>query len=366
MKLLIVGGTRPEIIKCAPIYLEARRSKKIEVAFCNTGQHREMAAQVFDVFKIKPEFDMAIMKKNQTLNDISSALFKKFTHVLNETKPDYVMVQGDTSTAFITALISFNLKYRIIHLEAGLRSFNLAEPFPEEANRKLISAIATIFLCPTENNRQQLLKENITENLFVVGNSVVDALNYIQREFPLNVPDDIQPKLRTGKYVLITSHRRENFGEGLKNICKAIKYLADRFREVDFIYPVHLNPNVLNEVMNTLSGVPNIILIKPVNYIEMLGLIKNCMFCISDSGGVQEEAPSFNKYVIVLRNYTERMESIHMGFSELAGTDYDKIIGSAIPLLESESALIRVNSNPYGDGNTSEKVIGLLSENFRN
>jgi UDP-N-acetylglucosamine 2-epimerase (non-hydrolysing) len=366
MKLLIVGGTRPEIIKCAPIYLEAKRSSKVEVAFCNTGQHREMAAQVFDVFKIKPEFDIDIMKKNQTLNDISSALFQKFTRVLNETQPDYVMVQGDTSTAFITALISFNLKYKIIHLEAGLRSFNLAEPFPEEANRKLISAIATVYLCPTEYNRQQLLRENISSNIFVVGNSVVDALNYIRKEFPLDIPEQILPKLRPGKYVLITSHRRENFGEGLRTICKAIKDLAERFRDIDFIYPVHLNPNVHDEVMKALSGVPNIILINPVNYIEMLGLIRNCIFCISDSGGVQEEAPSFNKYVIVLRNYTERMESINLGFSELAGTDYEKIIRSATALLESESTLIKVNSNPYGDGKTSERVIGLLAENFRN
>jgi UDP-N-acetylglucosamine 2-epimerase (non-hydrolysing) len=364
MKLLIVGGTRPEIIKCAPIYLEAKRRNTIEVAFCNTGQHKEMAEQVFDVFKIKPEFDMAIMKKDQTLNDISNALFQKFTRVLDETKPDYVMVQGDTSTAFITALISFNLKYKIIHLEAGLRSFNLAEPFPEEANRKLISAIATMFLCPTENNRQQLNRENITRNIFVVGNSVVDALDFIQHEFPLGIPEEIKPSLTSGKYVLITSHRRENFGEGLRNICNAIKHLAEKYQDVDFIYPVHLNPNVYNEVMKTLSGVRNILLIKPVNYIEMLGLMKNCLFCISDSGGVQEEAPSFNKYVIVLRNYTERVESIDMGFSELVGTDYDKIIRSAERLLSSAENGIHVHSNPYGDGKTSERVINLLSTNF--
>jgi UDP-N-acetylglucosamine 2-epimerase (non-hydrolysing) len=362
MKILIVGGTRPEIIKCAPIYIAAKKRSDIEVVFCNTGQHKEMASQVFNVFKIKPEIELEIMKKDQSLNDISISLFEKFPKVLDDVKPDYVLVQGDTSTAFVTALISFNLKFKVVHLEAGLRSYNLSEPFPEEGNRRLISVISNISLCPTEKDRQNLLNENISNNIFVVGNTVVDSLKIIQSSEKLDVPNSIKAKLPSKHYVLITSHRRENIGDGLINICKAIKYLANKYPKISFIFPVHLNPNVSNTVYGELSGISNIVLIKPVDYIEMLALIKNCLFCISDSGGIQEEAPSFNKFCIVLRNYTERIESVNLGFSKLVGTDFNQIVDSASFLLESNANDIIVNLNPYGDGNTSERVIQVLLE----
>jgi len=358
---MIIAGTRPEIIKCAPIYLYAK-SQGLDYIFCNTGQHKEMTEQAFKIFNFMPDISLDIMQPNQTINEISANLYRKLPSVIEKFNPDAVLVQGDTTTAMISALIAFNLKRQVIHLEAGLRTHNKLEPYPEEINRRLISVVTDIHLCPTQLSADNLYKEVFAQNVCIVGNTIVDAIRIIDESYDLNTPHYIREKLQGKGFVLITAHRRESFGAGILNICKAIRELAKQHPEIDFVYPVHPNPNIKDVVTKELDGIANVLLLKPVDYIEILSLIKNSLFCLSDSGGIQEEAPSFNKYTIVMRNYTERMESVNKGYSYLVGTDTDKIVSKTNELLSGLAESDKTFVNPYGDGHSSEKIIELLAK----
>jgi UDP-N-acetylglucosamine 2-epimerase (non-hydrolysing) len=357
--ILVIAGTRPEIIKTVPVVLEARKRKDINVKYCLTGQHKTMALEALSIFGIQPDADLEIMRPNQTLNDIASSVFEKIPKIFEQLKPDVVMVQGDTTTAAMVSLAAFNMKIPVAHIEAGLRTFNLNAPYPEEANRRLIGVVASYNLCPTEMSRENLRKERAAENtLSVVGNTVVDALELIKSKYPLDDVKKVHPDVQS-PFVLITAHRRESFGGGFENICTAIKKCAERFPQHQFIYPVHLNPNVKGPVHELLAGIPNVKLIPPVPYLELLTLLKNCELVLTDSGGIQEEAPSFGKHCIVMREVTERMESVTLKMSELVGTDVKKICAAVQRTIEGK-IMYDVRQNPYGDGKASERILDIL------
>jgi UDP-N-acetylglucosamine 2-epimerase (non-hydrolysing) len=363
MNTLLIAGTRPEIIKIAPLILKAKENsfaKKVQVKFCFTGQHKTMAEEAMDIFGIAPDANFEMMKPNQTLNDISQAVFERLPKVLDEFSPDCILVQGDTTTAAISALCAFYKKISIGHIEAGLRSFNLDSPFPEEANRKIISAIASYNFCPTENAKQNLLRESLSKkNLFVTGNTIVDAINIISKQYSLDDVKSVHLSIQK-PFVLITAHRRESFGEGFQNICNAIKDCAEKFPTHQFIYPVHLNPNVQEPVFKVLKNFSNVLLIEPVSYLKLLTLLKHCEFVLTDSGGIQEEAPSFGKYCIVMRDVTERMESVQLKMSELVGTNKEKIV-SAVSQQISNPKIFSSRENPYGDGNAAHRILEILT-----
>ena len=357
--ILIIAGTRPEIIKTVPVVSEARKRNDAKVIYCLTGQHKTMALEALSIFGIQPDADLGIMRPSQTLNDIAASVFEKIPKIFNQTKPDVVMVQGDTTTAAMVAFAAFNMKIPVAHIEAGLRTFNLSAPYPEEANRRLIGIVSSYNLCPTEFSRENLRKEGAAENtLSVVGNTVVDALELIKSKYPLNDLKKVHPDVRT-PFILITAHRRESFGGGFENICTAIKKCAESFPNHQFIYPVHLNPNVKGPVHQLLNGIPNVKLIPPVPYLELLTLLKKCELVLTDSGGIQEEAPSFGKHCIVMREVTERMESVNLGMSELVGTDIEKICKSVQRTIEGKMKY-DIHQNPYGDGHTSERILDIV------
>jgi UDP-N-acetylglucosamine 2-epimerase (non-hydrolysing) len=358
--ILIIAGTRPEIIKTAPIVLEARKHREFKTVYCLTGQHKTMAMEALSIFGIQPDDDLSIMRPNQTLNDICEAIFAKLPPVIEKVKPDVLMVQGDTTTAAMSALCAFNLKIPVAHVEAGLRTFNMLAPYPEECNRRLISVVSQYNFCPTETSQQNLLRENVDpKTLFVTGNTVVDALRYLREHQSLDDVNAIAPQLRK-PYVLITAHRRESFGGGFENICRAIKDSAIKYPQYDFIYPVHLNPNVQAPVNAMLGDITNVHLVAPVPYLQLLTLLKNCAFVLTDSGGIQEEAPTFGKHCIVLRDVTERMESVDLKMSELVGAHYEKIMAAVNRTIQSVPVYSE-GQNPYGDGHTSEKIIDMLA-----
>ncbi len=365
-KILFIFGTRPEGIKLAPLISKFRQDNNFNVKVCITGQHREMLAQVLDFFKIKYDYNLNIMQRNQTLFDISSKTFKKLEPVLDKVRPDIIFVQGDTTTAFISALCGFYKKIKIAHIEAGLRSFNKYSPFPEEINRVLISHVADFHFAPTKKAKENLLKEGIKKNIFIVGNSVIDALLWGVKLVEQN--KDKYKKFFSfadfsKKIILVTGHRRESFGEGFKNICEALKEIAVKFKdEVEIIYPVHLNPNVRKPVYRILSKIKNIHLIEPVSYPYLIFLMKESYLILTDSGGIQEEAPSLGKPVIVMREVTERTEGIKAGTAVLAGTDKKKIIEITERLLTDKKKYQKMAKavNPYGDGKTSERVLKII------
>ena len=358
--ILIVAGTRPEIIKTAPVVIEARKRKNIKVIYCLTGQHKTMAMEALSIFGIKPDDDLQIMRPNQTLNMICESVFAKLPLVIEHAKPDVVMVQGDTTTAAMTALCAFNMKVDVAHIEAGLRSFNMEAPYPEECNRRLVGVVAKYNLCPTTLARDNLRREGVPEKtLYITSNTVVDALRLIQEKHNLDKLDRILPDIKK-PFVLITAHRRESFGGGFQNICTAIRECALRYPDFQFIYPVHLNPSVKGPVHEMLGKTGNVKLIPPIPYLEMLTLIKHCEFVLSDSGGIQEEAPSFGKHCIVMREVTERMESVNLRMSELVGTDVAKIL-SAIKHTVEGNIKHNLGQNPYGDGHASEKILDILA-----
>jgi len=357
--ILVIAGTRPEIIKTAPVVLAARNRKEVEVRYCLTGQHKTMAMEALSIFGIKLDDDLEIMRPNQTLNGIAASVFENIPRIFDDMKPDVVIVQGDTTTAAMVALAAFNMKISVAHIEAGMRSFNLNAPYPEEANRRLISVVSSYNFCPTEFSRENLRKEGIAEStLSIVGNTVVDALELIKKKYPLDDLKKVHPDVRT-PFVLITAHRRESFGGGFDDICKAINKCAVSFPNHQFIYPVHLNPNVKEPVHKLLNGVPNVKLIPPVPYLELLTLLKNCEVVLTDSGGIQEESPSFDKYCIVMREVTERVESVRLGFSELVGTNTEKICRAVQHIIEGK-VKFNIHQNPYGDGRTSDRILDIL------
>jgi len=366
--ILIVFGTRPEALKLAPVISAFRRDPQFRVWTCLTGQHREMVDQVLRLFKILVDFDLDLMVKGQTLSDLTSRLFPKMDEVLRKIKPDLIMVQGDTTTAFAVALKAFYERIPVAHVEAGLRTFNKYHPFPEEINRVLISHLGDIHLAPTAEARMNLLREGIpSKNVFVTGNTVVDALKEVRSKLSSS-QIKLPGKIPAGKrFILVTAHRRESFGKPMADICRALKTLAKGHPDVEFIYPVHLNPNVQSIVHKELAGLRNIHLWKPLSYLEFLKLMEQCFFILTDSGGVQEEAPSFGKPVLIMREVSERGEGIRMGIAKLVGTSTVKIIKEATRLLDDPAAYRKMigKKNPYGDGASSKRIVQITGKFLR-
>ena len=362
MKILLCFGTRPEAIKMAPIIKELDR-QHISYKVCVTAQHREMLDQVLDFFEIIPDYDLSVMKTGQSLNSLSASILNSIDPVLDDYKPDVVLVQGDTTTAAMVALGSFHKNIKIGHIEAGLRTYNKRSPFPEEANRQLISKLADFHFAPTSDSKSNLEDEMVDpKSILITGNTVVDALDWAIKKIDDQESEEII-RIRDllneeKKLILVTGHRRENFGDGLKNICEALIDLS-HLENVQIIYLLHLNPNVSGPVKEILGKIKNIILIPPVTYPAMIFLMQKCDLIISDSGGIQEEAPSFNKQVLVTRNHTERLEGIKGGFCYLVGTDSSAIVQNAKEVLTNPiNNLDKVN--PYGDGFASQKIVEFL------
>ncbi|HHT23878.1 MAG TPA: UDP-N-acetylglucosamine 2-epimerase (non-hydrolyzing) [Bacteroidales bacterium] len=386
MKLLFVFGTRPEAIKMAPLVLEFKNnSAEFETLVCVTGQHREMLDQVLQLFEIKPDFDLDIMQTNQDLYDITSRILLELRGVLNETKPDFVFVHGDTATSTAAALAAFYKQISVVHIEAGLRTYNIYSPYPEEMNRQITGRIASYHIAPTQLSKENLLKENISEDkIFITGNTVIDALQWVIKKIEKNKTTeantiqtlndfgyDVGRINRDRKLVLITGHRRENFGSGFISICEAIKELADKYPQVDFVYPMHLNPNVrkpINEIFeldkNNLSN-KNVFFIEPLDYLPFVYLMNKSYLVLTDSGGIQEEAPGLGKPVVVMRDTTERPEAVDAGTVVLVGTDKQKIINTVSNLIESKNLYKKMAQaqNPYGDGKACERIVEIFKNN---
>lgn len=347
----------------APVYHKLR-SNNFNVKICVTAQHREMLDQVLDFFQISPDFDLNLMKPNQTLNGLSAVILKKMDLIFETESPDLVLVHGDTTTSALVALSAFHRGIKVGHIEAGLRTYNKREPFPEELNRQITSKIADIHFTPTKKATQNLLTEGIQRSAIIeTGNTVIDALfwtvNKIKNNFESSEINKLKKITKTNKkIILITGHRRENFGEGFENICQAILEISKR-KDVLIIYPVHLNPNVKDLVFNLLSDKQNIFLIEPISYPAFVWLMKKSFFIISDSGGIQEEAPSLGKPVLVTRNVSERLEGIIEGFSVLVGTDVGTIVSKAEIILDGFKGF-GLKENPFGDGRASDKISDFL------
>jgi len=371
-KILIVFGTRPEAIKMAPLIKLFGTEKLLETRVCVTGQHREMLDQVLKIFDIKPHYDLNVMKQGQDLFDLTSNILLGLKNVLNDFSPDIVLVHGDTTTSLVASLASFYNKIKIGHVEAGLRTGNLYSPWPEEANRQITGLLATYHFAPTKNSRDTLIKENKNpDSIIVTGNTVIDALfltlNRIDKDRYLKdrIINSINSQYKLNelkKIVLVTGHRRENFGEGFINICKALKTLALNNQDIDIVYPVHLNPNVQEPVKNILSDTSNIFLINPLQYESFVYLMNKSYLIITDSGGVQEEAPSLGKPVLVMRNTTERPEALETGTVKLVGTNEEVIVKEAQKLLDDKNEYEKMSKshNPYGDGKASERILNYI------
>jgi UDP-N-acetylglucosamine 2-epimerase len=352
-------GTRPEAIKLAPVVLQARLTAGCQAFICATAQHRQLLDQVLQLFDLQPDFDLDLMRAGQSLNELASRLFATLPAVFEESSPDVVVVQGDTTTAFAAATAAFYAGIPVAHVEAGLRTGNLAAPFPEEGNRKMISAIATWHFAPTQRAFDQLLEETIPrERVWLTGNPVVDALQQVVSR--LDPPAPAQANTRT---ILVTGHRRESFGPGIENLCEALRKIAQGHPDIRIIYPVHPNPNVVEPVRRVLGNSPNIELRDPLDYREFLPLLRDCTFVITDSGGVQEEAPALGKPVLVTRELTERPEAIDAGCAKLVGTDVAAIISAAGQLLTDQALYTSMAQarNPFGDGKAAERIIRVLT-----
>jgi UDP-N-acetylglucosamine 2-epimerase (non-hydrolysing) len=360
-KIFLIIGTRPEAIKMIPVFLQLKQAK-CKPVLVSTGQHREMLLPIFDFFKVKPHFNMGVMAPNQSLGSLTSLLIDHCTRLFSAEAPDVVVVQGDTTSAFAAALSAFYLKIPVAHVEAGLRSHNIFSPYPEEANRRNIGVISQLHFAPTKKAVQALLREGLPGTVFNVGNTVIDSLQLARKKVKPARKQFLKVYERMlipfDKMVLITGHRRESFGAGFESICQAIRTLSRQNPKVSWVYPVHLNPNVRNTVAKFLNDLPNVFLIEPIPYPHMIFLMSACSFILTDSGGIQEEAPSFKKPVIVMRDTTERMEGIEAGCSVLAGTSATKIVRFAKQLLTNKVVYKKMTSvkNPYGDGNSARKI----------
>lgn len=380
-KILLVFGTRPEAIKMAPLVKKLQAmSEYFETIVCVTGQHREMLDQVLHIFDITPDYDLNIMKQGQDLYDVTSRVLLGMREVLKEVQPDIVLVHGDTTTSTAAALAAFYQQIPVGHVEAGLRTGNIYSPWPEEMNRLMTSRIATYHFSPTPLSRQNLLCENVNENqILVTGNTVIDALHIVverlQNDEDLCAEQDrvlaaagydVRRLVDGKKLVLITGHRRENFGDGFIHICTAIRDLKNKYKEVDFVYPMHLNPNVrkpIHEVFGEdLSDLGNLFFIEPLQYLEFVHLMAKSTIVLTDSGGIQEEAPGLGKPVLVMRDTTERPEALVSGTVHLVGTDYDKIVNEVSKLLDDAEAYEKMSKavNPYGDGHACERIVDFL------
>ena len=380
-KVLLVFGTRPEAIKMAPLVMELQKQKeRIETVVCVTGQHREMLDQVLEIFDIKPDYDLNIMKRGQDLYDVTARVLTGMREVLKEIKPDIVLVHGDTTTSTAAALAAFYQQIPVGHVEAGLRTHNIYSPWPEEMNRLLTGRLATYHFSPTPLSRNNLIKESINDrNIIVTGNTVIDALYWVVDKIKNNkeLDNELESVLSKAGYdvnrldngkklVLITGHRRENFGDGFINMCTAIKDLTIKHPNVDFVYPMHLNPNVrkpIHEVFGEdLSGLKNMFFIEPLEYLSFVYLMEKSSIVLTDSGGIQEEAPGLGKPVLVMRNTTERPEALNAGTVKLVGTDYNKIVNEVSSLIDDKAAYEKMSKavNPYGDGLACGRIVNAL------
>ena len=381
-KIMLVFGTRPEAIKMAPLVKEfQRRSSEFETIVCVTGQHREMLDQVLRIFEITPDYDLNIMKQGQDLYDVTSRVLLGMRDVLREAKPDVVLVHGDTTTSTAAALAAFYQQIPVGHVEAGLRTHNIYSPWPEEMNRQITGRIATYHFSPTSLSRQNLLDEGVLDiKITVTGNTVIDALYWVVGKIKSSeqLSNDLSATLLDAGYdthrlsdgrklVLITGHRRENFGDGFIQMCTAIKDLTQKYPQVDFVYPMHLNPNVrkpIHEVFGEdLSGLDNMFFIEPLEYLSFVYLMEKSTIVLTDSGGIQEEAPGLGKPVLVMRDTTERPEALSAGTVHLVGTDYDKIVSEVSMLLDDTSCYERMSKavNPYGDGKACQRITDILA-----
>lgn len=363
MKVLFVFGTRPEGIKMAPIIKEIQKRKNLECYTCVTGQHREMLDQVLEIFEIEPDYDLNIFKKGQSLTDVTTKTLLGLEGILDELKPDILLVQGDTTTVFAAALAAFYKKIKIGHVEAGLRSGNLYSPYPEEANRKLTGVISNYHFAPTESNRQNLIREGYDEkNIFITGNTVIDALKYSVREdfvFDDEILNDID---YNRDVVLLTAHRRENWGKPMEDIFKAIRRVVLEKENLEIVFPRHLNPIVREAAEKYFADLDRVHLIEPLSYLPFSNLMARVKFVVTDSGGVQEEAPALGKPVLVLRNETERMEGVEAKTAKLVGTKEQDVYESIVALLEDKDLYDEMARavNPYGDGHAAEKIVDVL------
>lgn len=373
IKILSVFGTRPEAIKMAPVVEQLKLDDRFESKVCVTGQHRHMLDQVLELFDIRPDYDLNIMKSGQDLTHVTSSILLRLRSVLLEFKPDYVLVHGDTATTLSTTLAAYFQQIKVGHVEAGLRTNNIYSPWPEEGNRKVTTSLANLHFAPTSSSQNNLLEERVSEDMIVVtGNTVIDALFIVLDK--LNHNKELQSGLvkqfdflKAGRrVVLITGHRRESFGDGFERICKAISELAEKFAEVDFVYPVHLNPNVSGPVNRFLSGKPNVFLIEPQEYLPFVYLMNHSDIILTDSGGIQEEAPSLGKPVLVMRDITERPEAVEAGTVKLVGTDIEKIVQEVSNLFTDKDAyrMMSLAHNPYGDGMASKRILDKIAEQF--
>lgn len=380
-KVLLVFGTRPEAIKMAPLVKELQKQKeRIETVVCVTGQHREMLDQALEIFDIKPDYDLNIMKRGQDLYDVTARVLTGMREVLKEIKPDIVLVHGDTTTSTAAALAAFYQQIPVGHVEAGLRTHNIYSPWPEEMNRLLTGRLATYHFSPTPLSRNNLIKESINDrNIIVTGNTVIDALYWVVDKIKNNkeLDNELESVLSKAGYdvnrldngkklVLITGHRRENFGDGFINMCTAIKDLTVKYPNVDFVYPMHLNPNVrkpIHEVFGEdLSGLKNMFFIEPLEYLSFVYLMEKSSIVLTDSGGIQEEAPGLGKPVLVMRDTTERPEALDAGTVKLVGTDYNKIVNEVSSLIDDKTAYEKMSKavNPYGDGLACRRIVNAL------
>jgi UDP-N-acetylglucosamine 2-epimerase (non-hydrolysing) len=366
-------GTRPEGIKMAPVVKALEKDKKRFVyKICSSGQHREMLNQVFDFFEYRPHYDLKLMKKDQSLGEISSRLLGRLGKIFEIENPDIVLVQGDTSTAFLTGLFSFYCKVKVGHVEAGLRTDDKFNPFPEEINRQLLSRVTDLHFAPTDKAYQNLLRENISkDNIFLTGNTIVDAVEWgikkIKSKESAKGKNELADLLDDDKkIVLVTMHRRESFGRDIEQVCKALREIAQSHKDFQIVYPVHLNPNVKGPVYKMLGDIDNIILIPPQDYSSFIWLMYRSYIIVTDSGGIQEEAPTLRKPVIVIRKATEREESVEMGISKLVGTDSTKIIKNISQLISDKKTYDGMISgkNPYGDGKAAEKILDAIYNNI--
>lgn len=372
LKILSVFGTRPEAVKMAPIVLRLKATPEIETRVCVTAQHRQMLDQVLELFQIKPDYDLDLMRENQSMAQISAGIFTHLDPILAEFNPDWVLAVGDTTTVVTTSLLAFYRRIKFGHVEAGLRTHNKWHPFPEEMNRRLATTTADLHFAPTQWSRQNLLNENIpTESVIVTGNPVIDALMHVSKQDePKEIKDLLEKlgvrgegtgELETRRLILVTAHRRENFGTPIENICYAIKELAMR-GDVEIVYPIHLNPNVQEPVNRILDNVPHVTLLPPLDYLPMVHLMKCATVILTDSGGIQEEAPAFGIPVLVMRETTERPEGVEAGTLKLVGTETSRIVQEATRLLDDPAAYAEMakTGNPFGDGHASERIVEAL------
>lgn len=366
MKILSVFGTRPEAVKMAPIVKLLAQTAGVESRVCVTAQHRQMLDQVLSLFEVKPDYDLDLMRDDQSLAQLSAAIFTNLNPVITDFKPDWVLAQGDTTTVAMTSLLAYYHRIKFGHVEAGLRTHDKWQPFPEEINRRVAGVTADLHFAPTEWSKQNLLREGIAASIIkVTGNTVIDALQYVSRKpEPAEITQLITAKLKTNKLILVTAHRRENFGRPMEDICQALLELAKR-GGVEIVYPVHLNPNVQEPVNRLLKGKNHITLLPPLDYLPLVHLMKHAALILTDSGGIQEEAPAFGIPTLVLREVTERPEGVAAGTLKLVGTGTSRIVEEAKRLLDNEIAYAEMAKavNPYGDGHAAEKIVQALISN---